>query len=231
MHRPEDSVRRLLAHSFPILLLAGCGEPRSNLDLDGGSLAQGLQVSPDASVTSASYTITSAAGVVVRTGTVAVGDSPDVQVTVNRLPVGQYELELEATASDGQIHCEGDLAFNVTQVTSITLIVHLVCEVPPGNADVQATLNVCPVLDGLSASPLSLHVGGVSSLSVEAHDSDNAPARLTVSWTVNGVLSPSPRPAAPTFAFTCSSVGPVTIVASVSDGACADSASAEVVCE
>jgi hypothetical protein len=111
--------------------------------------------------------------------------------------------------------------------------VHLECAVPTGNVGLHATLNVCPVLDELSASPLALRLGGVSSLVAAAHDSDNGPALLAYSWAVNGVRVP--RHTAPTLSFACSSVGVVTIVMSVSDGdpdpACADSSSVLVSCE
>jgi len=102
-----------------------------------------------------------------------------------------------------------------------------------GNASVAAVFNGCPVLDGLTAGPISLLVGGVSSLAVLAHDSDNGPSPLAYSWAVNGV--PLPLQTASTLAFTCSAAGAVTITASVSDGdpnpACADALSVTVSCE
>jgi len=102
-----------------------------------------------------------------------------------------------------------------------------------GNANVAAVFNRCPVLDGLTAGPISLLVGGVSNLAVLAHDSDNGPAPLAYSWAVNGVLLPQQN--ASTLAFTCSAKGAFTITASVSDGdptpACSDASSVTVSCE
>ncbi len=226
--------RRFALLWLPSLLigLVGCGEGHAKKV--GGSAGQGLQVSPDASVTLATYTITGPNGFA-SAGTVPVGDSPDVPIVVSHLPVGQgYVLDLNATASDGVIVCEGSTTFDVTDINAtLTITVHLTCAVPSGDVDLETSLNNCPVLDGLDASPLALYLGGVSSLVVSAHDSDNGPAPLAYSWRVNGVKLPSQT--APTLSFACSSVGQVTIAATVSDGdtnpACADSASVQVSCE
>jgi hypothetical protein len=225
-------------HKLALLLLpallgvVGCGDERSSSDRS--SVRQGLQVAPDAFVTTATYTITGPNGFA-SAGTVPVGDSPDVAVVVSHLPVGQgYVLSLSATASDGVIECRGSTSFGVVDAgATLTIVVHLECAVPSGDVDVQSTLNLCPVLDGLDASPLALRLGGVSSLAVAAHDSDNGPTPLAYSWRVNGVRLPNQTASALSFA--CSSLGEVTITATVSDGhpdpACAASASAKVSCE
>ena len=222
-------MRRVFVLFCAIPLLAGCGEARSNPDR--GALVQGLQVSPDASLTSATYEIKHRMGAVVRTGTVAVGDSPDVPVTVSDLPVDtEYELKVKGLASDGEIECEGEVEFDVPNAgATLTVIVRLVCDGGFGYLDLESTWNVCPVLDGLTASPLALRLGGISSMYCEAHDSDNAPTPLSYSWTANGVALTGQT--APTLGFSCNSLGPVTISASVSDGQCSDSANVEVSCE
>ena len=233
--KPPGTMQKHLAFMcLPSVLisLGGCGEARSNPV--GGAFGQGLQVSPDASVTTATYAISGPNGFA-RTGIVRVGDSADVPVMVSPLPVGRgYRLDLSATASDGVIGCTGRTNFDVADSSAtLTLIVHLECAVPSGGVDLQTKVNLCPVLDGLSASPLALRLGGVSSLSMAGHDSDNGPARLAYSWSVNGVSLP--RQTRPTLSFACSSVGEVTIAATVSDGdpdpTCADSSSVKVSCE
>ena len=216
--------------SLVLGLVAACGESRPITG--GGSSGQGLQVSPTATVSTATYTISGPNGFA-SAGTVPVGDSPDVPVTLSHLPVGQgYQLDLSATASDGVIVCTGSTTFDVVDNNAtFTLIVHLTCAVPSGNADVQGTVNVCPVLEGLSASPLALRLGGISRLSVAAHDSDNGPATLSYSWAVNGVKLPTQT--ASTLSFACTSLGSVTIAASVLDGdpSCSESSSVQVSCE
>jgi hypothetical protein len=221
-------VRRVFVLFCAVPLLASCGASPS--DSGGGELAQGLQVSPSATVTQATYTITGPNGFA-SAGTVPVGESPDVPVVVSNLPVGTgYVIELHATASDGVIVCTGSFGFDVpTANATLNLIVHLTCAVPSGDVEAEAVINICPVLDGLTASPLALRPGGVSSLFVDAHDSDQGPTPLAYSWFVNGIkLSQQTLPA---LGFACSSLGPVTIAASVSDGQCSDGESVQVSCE
>lgn len=222
----------LLTAASLLLSLAGCGEAASANDQ--GSLGQGLQLSSGASVTLATYALFGPNGFA-SAGSVPVGDSADVPITLSHLPLGQgYELELSALASDGVTECDGSATFDVTiSNTPVTLLVHLVCAVPTGEVSVEATLNICPVLDGLSASPLALGLGGISSLSALAHDADNGPAPLSYAWAVNGIkLS---RQTAPTLSLACTSLGELTISATVADGDpapnCASSSSLKVSCE
>jgi hypothetical protein len=219
--------------ALPLLIgLVGCGDAHSKHA--GDRVRQGLEVAPGSFVTLATYTITGPNGFA-SAGNVPVGESPDVSVTLSHLPVGQgYVLSLSATASDGVIECQGSTAFDVIDAnTTFAVTVHLTCAVPSGDVDVDTSLNLCPVLDGLSASPLNLRLGGVSSLVVAAHDPDDGPSPLAYSWRVNGVRLPAQT--APSLGFTCSSPGQVTISAGVSDGhrdpACAASATATVSCE
>jgi hypothetical protein len=93
----------------------------------------------------------------------------------------------------------------------------------------EAAVNVCPVLDDLTASPLNLMVGGAATLTTAAHDSDNGPAPLAYSWAANGLKLNGQT--ATTLRFACSSVGLVTLAASVTDGACKDILSVKVSCE
>jgi hypothetical protein len=215
-----------------LLALASCGEVPSSSA--AGSLGEGVQVSPTGTVTLANYTISGPNGFA-SAGTVPVGDSLDVPVTVSHLPVGQgYELYVSATASDGVTVCMGNSPFDVTDATAtITVTVALTCGVPTGDVNVQATLNVCPVVDDLTAAPLVVNLGGVSSMSVVAHDSDNGPAPLTYAWSANGLLIA--HQTAPALSFACSSRGDVTVAAIVSDGdanpGCPGTASAKVTCQ
>ena len=215
---------------LPFLLLGAvaCGQ-RDPSPL-GGELGEGLVVSPGVTVSSASYVITGPNGFT-SAGTVPVGESPDVIVTVSQLPVGQgYELHVSGTASDGVTVCDGTATFDVTDANAtLALTAHLECAVPTGTVDFVASVNVCPVLDDLTASPLNLKVGGVASLSTAAHDSDDGPSPLAYFWAANGLRLSGQT--APALRFACSSLGDVTIAATVSDGACKDILSVKVSCE
>jgi len=221
----------LIGLPFLLLGLAGCGHANPSPPSGGGELGQGLVVSPGVTVNSATYTITGPNGFT-SAGTVAIGESPDVSVVVT-LPVGQgYELVVSGTASDGVTVCDGTATFDVTNPnTPLTLVVHLECAVPSGDVSFEAPVNICPVIDDLSASPVNLKVGGVASLSVGAHDSDSGPSPLAYSWTVNGVTLPNKI--TPALSFTCTSLGVVTLGARVSDGdtSCIDTATVNVSCE
>jgi hypothetical protein len=222
----------LVCLPFLLVGLAGCGHGQPSGGDHDGELGQGLVISPGVTVSSATYTISGPNGFA-SAGSVVIGDSPDVSVVVSQLPVGQgYELVVSGTASDGVTVCDGTATFDVTSPgATLTLVVHLECAVPTGNVSLSADVNICPVIDDFSASPLNLKVGGVATLSVTAHDVDSAPSPLAYSWTVNGVTLPNKI--APSLSFTCTSLGVVTLGARVSDGdtACIGTATVNVSCE
>jgi len=168
-------------------------------------------------------------------GTVEVGESADVPVLIGHLPVGVgYEVALNALASDGATVCEGSSIFDVTDSMAVfTVIVHLECAIPTGSVNAEGVFNLCPVLDALDASPMDLRLGGVARLTLSAHDSDTGPGPLRYGWTVNGIRLTQQSGAS--LGFACSSVGQITIAATVSDGdpnpACADSSAVKVNCQ
>jgi hypothetical protein len=217
---------------LPFLLLGAvaCGQGHSSSP--GGELGEGLVVSPGVTVSTATYTIAGPNGFT-SAGTVPVGDSPDVIVIISHLPVGQgYELRVSGTASDSKTVCDGSATFSVTNSdATLSLVVHLECAVPAGDLNLAATVNLCPAIDDLTAAPLNLTIGGVSHLSMLAHDSDAGPAALAYSWSANGVKLLNQTTTLLNFA--CSSLGEVTIAAAVSDGdtSCNDSSSVKVSCE
>lgn len=227
------------AHHVGIWLLAalasvGCGTHSSKSDPDGGSSGLGLVVASGATLSNASYTIEGPDGFL-SAGSVAVGETPDVPVTVGHLPVGVgYQISIDATASDGATVCSGSTVFDVTDSNAVfSVTVHLECAVPSGDAFVQATLNICPVVDGIDASPMDVKLGGASRLTLFAHDSDTGPTPLAYAWAVNGIKLA--RQTSSSLSFTCTSAGDVTITGSVSDGdpdpTCSDSSSVKVSCQ
>jgi len=205
--------------------LAACGQaPGSH---SSGAVGLGLQLSPGTTVSEAVYTIAGPNGFF-SAGSVAVGESADLPVVLQNLPVGMgYELDVTATASDGQTNCDGNSTFDVVNANPMTVVVHLVCAVPSGDATVTATLNICPVIDNLSASPNDVRLGGTVALTSSAHDSDLGPSPLVYKWAVNG--APLKGPLQPNLNFACSTPGTFNFTLSVSDGdatpGCADNLS------
>ena len=95
----------------------------------------------------------------------------------------------------------------------------LTCHEAPrtGSVIVNGTLNVCPTIDGVSANPAEVNVGGTIALSAAAHDSDagSGRARLRLGGQRPGTLS-NANTANPTF--TCNAPGVATVTVTVSDG-------------
>jgi hypothetical protein len=166
-----------------------------------------------------------------RVGSLTVGDQPSVTTTFTNLPVGMgYDIRVMGTASDDASGCRGEAMFDVSASMTAMLTIPLNCT---GIAAVSTTVNVCPVIDELSALPAQVAVGGSITLIAAAHDADNGPSPLSATWTApdGGTLSNQSTTGA---TFTCTSVGTFTIGVSVSDGQtdsnCPDFTSVTVTC-
>jgi hypothetical protein len=194
------------------ILAAGCGGTPPT-----GRVGIALQISPGVSLSSASYTITGP-GSFDSTGTVTVGGSSDVPVPVSNLPIGTgYLVSVTGVATDGITTCSGSAGFDVTDAGASTVIVHLVCrQQQTGQVAVSGTVNICPLVDGLAASPAEILVGGTLLLTAAAHDADSGPSPLVYLWSASGgMLSAGGGPNA---TLTCTAPGTVSVSVSVSDG-------------
>lgn len=192
--------------------MMSCAEPKT----DGASIA--LQVSPGVTLSAANYWVIAPDGKVT-TGTVAVGSSATVRVIISGLPTATgYQLLVSGLASDGLTGCSGSTTFN-SPAPSTGVPVTLVCAGPPapGQALVTATVNSCPIIDGVAASPSSVTVGSSMALQVTAHDPDSAPGVLTYAWSADGGTFTGSTSAA-TATFTCAQAGTFHISVAVSDG-------------
>jgi hypothetical protein len=156
-----------------------------------------------------------------RTGTLAVGNQPTVTATFQNLPQGNgYDVLVNGTTSDGNSNCQGEQMFNVNGSMASVLMIPLTC---PGQAAITGTLNVCPVIDELDAIPSEVVVGASIQLGAVAHDPDNGPTPLIVTWsTTGGMLSNQSATGA---TFTCTAAGSFTITVHASDGPAASTAS------
>jgi len=224
-----------LLFAIPAVLASACGPTTPGPGQAGapGAVGLALQVSPGVSVTTGSYTVTGPNGFM-SMGTLTVGQSSDVPVVLESVPAGTgYTLAATAVASDGFTTCTGSVPFDVTSGMMSKVVVHLVCRAQPGVGGVtlNGETNVCASIDGVDAVPTEVLVGGVVGLSAAGHDLDSGPARLTFTWSADtGSLSAI---AGPSSVFRCTTAGPATITASVSDGdpGCgADSLTIDVTC-
>ena len=201
-----------------------------------GVVGLALQVGPDVVITNANYAIVNGQSGFTSSGSVNVGKSADVPIPIAGLPIADgYNITVIANAADGITVCRGATGFDVKANSRSTVIVHLVCREPPrtGSIQVAGVLNLCPLLDGLGASPDQVVVGGTAMLTATAHDTDSAPQALSYSWSSTAGTFSSTTVANPTF--TCTSVGLVTITVVVSDGdldpSCADRLDINVNCK
>jgi hypothetical protein len=219
--------------------LVGCqdnedrvGSPASNEPV--GAIGLELQAAPGFVLNTVSYTITGPAGFT-KTGTIDVSNSTKITALISSLPAGKgFSITLSGNAVGGVGSCTGSASFDIVarQTTAVTVGVTCHEGVKNGSALINGVLNVCPMIDGTSANPAEVAVGGKIALGVVAHDTDAAPKALKYKWTASsGTLSNS-AVASPTF--TCTAPGPVALTVSVSDGdstaGCPDSSSLIVEC-
>jgi PKD domain len=243
---PEVSPVRKSFSSVSILTLAAlgacaglpaCSSPESSgaTELDGKSGSIGLELAIGGGLTlnSVAYTI-SGPNAFTKSGSIDVSNSTELSATIGGIPAGQgYTITLTGTATDGTTSCAGSATFAVTAHSSTAVTVPLDCHQAPhtGSISVNGTINVCPVIDELSASPASVIVGSSIALTGGAHDSDNGPSALTYLWTAgSGTIASSGS----TATFTCTTPGTSTITLTVNDGdpapGCADTLSTTVTC-
>jgi len=190
-----------------------------------------LQLAPGLTLDAVAYAITGP-GSFSRTGTIDVSHSTTISATIGGLPVGDgYTLTLSATATSGTTQCAGTSApFSVMTHATTSVNIHLLCQEAPakGSVMVSGTINICPLIDGVSASPGEALVGGSIALSAAAHDTDAAPAPLTYRWTASAGTLSNASAANPTF--TCTTSGAVNLTLAISDSDCSDTQSLTVNC-
>ena len=189
---------------------------------------------PKVTVDVASYDITGPGGFT-KTGTINVAHSATISATIPGIPAGNgYSITLTAVSTDGSTSCAGSAGFNVTAHSTAAVAVHLACHEAPraGSVSVNGTINVCPVVDGVSANPAEVAVGNPIALFATAHDSDAGPAALSYHWTASSGSLGGPGTSNPTFS--CRGPGVVTLTVTVSDGdttaGCPGTGSVQITC-
>jgi hypothetical protein len=216
------------------LALASCSHGTSGGDGDLAAIGVAITLAPGETVTSVQYVMTGPGGFH-RNGTIAVGNSTTLSAVIGGIPAGAgYSITLTATTTDGTTTCSGSATFDVVAHRTTAVSVHLTChgDSRTGSVLVNGTLNICPTIGGITATPAEVIVGNTIALAASASDPDNGPSPLSYHWTVSSGSLDDPSAASPTF--TCLYPGTVTITAAVSDGDpapdCADSTSVQVNC-
>ncbi len=217
---------------------AGCSDAGSQpAGSSGERVGEGslqLQIAPGAVLTSASYAITGPAGYS-KNGSLDVSLSSKISATIGGIPAGNgYTVTLTASTSDAGFTCGGSATFNVVAHQSTSVNVAVSCKEKPKTGSVLANgvLNLCPIVDGITASPNELFVGASVAVAGLAHDSDAAPAALGYQWTASSGTLSSATASNPTF--TCTTAGTATLTLTVSDGdatpGCADTLATTITC-
>ncbi len=136
-------------------------------------------------------------------------------VEVFGLPPGDYEIELQALADDGETDCRGSAAFDVAAgvVTQVGVLLHCASEPRLGGVRVNGKLNVCAELTKVVVAPLQTSVGATISVRAAARDAEGDP--IEYAWSAdNGTFA---DPSAAETQYTCQIRGDDTITVAVSD--------------
>jgi acid phosphatase len=227
-------LRTILLGGLAGVSIAGCATEaiESAQPENTGQVGLDLQLAPGLQLTTVTYTITGPSGFS-RMGTIDVTHSSTVSAIISGIPFGAgYHIAIRGTTVDGTTACMGSAAFDIDGPATKSVPLHATCEVQPdtGSILVNGTLNVCPRIRGIDASPAEVAFGGTITLQATATDVDHAPSPLTFQWTTTSGTLGGAATTSPTL--TCTKVGLVTITLAASDGdaACSSSRSVDVVC-
>ena len=221
--------------SSTAFIVASCGADRSTSTTNNAGLGSIdiAFVQGGLTLTSVNYSITGPNNFS-KTGSINVASSNTISTIIGGLPAGNgFTITLTATGTDGT-GCGGSAPFNVTAGTVTAVSVVLDCHQPAntGSIAVNGTINVCPTLESLSASPAEVAVGSSLSLSAAAVDPDSGPSPLTYSWTASSGTLTGANTVSPSFK--CLTTGSATVMVTVSDGdpmaSCAAQGSVQVTC-
>jgi hypothetical protein len=151
------------------------------------------------------------------TGSINVANSSTVSAVIGGIAAGSgYSLTLTGTSADSMTSCSGtSAAFTVTAGVQTSVPVSIECRQgsKTGSVLVNGQINVCPLIDSVSAAP---PVGAAIAITTSAHDADNAPSALTYSWTTSSGTLSSATAQNPTL--TCTAPGAANLTLTVSDG-------------
>jgi hypothetical protein len=212
--------------------LVACETTSTDRAAEAGAVHMALDVAGGATLNVVSYAI-DGPGSFMKMGTIDVSTSATITAQIAPLPPGtNYSIVLSAMSNDASAMCMGSAPFDVVAHQTTSVLVHMLCKQPSPNGSVafKGPVNICPLIDNVSASPSEVLVGGSIALTTQSHDTDNSPGPLAYHWTAtSGTLSDA-AVASPTF--TCTSPGAVTLTLTLTDGdaSCVDTQSLTVQC-
>lgn len=218
----------LLALSASVPLEGCSSEP-----LDGGraeqigTLGLNLNVAPGVTLDSVTYTITGNG--FSKTGSIDVSGTATISGTIGGIPAGSdYIITLTSTSRDGGATFTGSARFNVTAggTTSVTIHLRGSGSSGTGSVTVNGTINVAPVIDELTVTPLTVAVGSNIALTGVGRDPDAGPSPVTYYWSsTGGVID---NPIAQNATLTSATPGTFTLKLTVADGDAIDTATTTV---
>ena len=215
-------------------VLASCGEIDDEappLDEDTGTIGLSVVVGPNATLYSATYTLTGP-NAYSRSVMVSIGDTNRLATLIGSIPPGDgYVVSVSGVANDGVSMCTGmSDPFSVAAGVTTNLTLKLMCREPSqtGSVQIDGVANFCPVVDLVSASVSQADVGSTIGLSGSAHDANGPSTTLAYLWSATAGTIDNPSSANATF--TCTDVGDTTIVLTVTDGDCTGTGSLTVWC-
>src|SRR6478752_445974 len=227
-------VRRLGQSSLVCLLALGvsapfiaCSSEPLGSEEQSGTLGLNLEAAPGVTLNAVKYTITGNG--FTKSGTIDTSGSPTISGTIGGIPAGKgYTIALSATSLESGTIFSGSATFSVTAGGTTAVTVHLTGSGSTGNGSVSVngTLNVGPVVDELSVTPVQVYVGSPITLTGVAKDADNGPSPLTYYWSTTGGLIDNPI--ATNATLTSSTPGTFTVKLTVSDGEITSSAATTV---
>ena len=215
-----------LAVSAPFI--ACSSEPLGNgAEEQAGSLGLNLEAAPGVTLDSVTYTITGNG--FSKSGSIDTSGSSSINGTIGGIPAAKgYTITLSATSTEGGVSFTGSATFDVIAGKTTAVTIHLKGTASSGNGSVKVngSLNVGPVIDELSVTPLNVFVGKSITLTGVAKDLDQGPSALTYYWsTTGGTID---NPIGPNATLTSTTPGTFTVKLTVSDGDVSSSASTTV---
>jgi len=217
-----------LALGVSAAFIACSSEPLSEAGVEQtGSLGLNLEVAPGVTLNAVTYTI--AGNGFSKTGTIDSSGAVSISGTIGGIPAGKgYTITLSATSVEAGTAFTGSASFNVTAGGTTSVTVHLKGTGVSGNGSVSVngTLNVGPVVDELSVTPVNVFVGKTITLTGVAKDPDQGPAALSYYWSTSGGVIDNPI--GPNAKLTSTKPGTFTVKLTVSDGEISNSASTAV---
>jgi arylsulfatase A-like enzyme len=188
-----------------------------------GTLGVNLEVAPGVTLDSVTYAITGNG--FDKSGSIDTSGAPEISATIGGIPAGNgYTIRLTATSVEEGTTFTGSANFDVTSrgVTSVKVHLRGNGTSDNGSVAVTGTLNVGPVVDELTATPLTVFVGSTVTLTGVGRDPDDGPSPLSYYWSTTGGLIEDPI--APSSTLTSATPGTFTVKLTVSDGESTDTA-------